>query len=102
MSAKPYSDLDQLFKDYNIQIETLPHSLQGLIEKFKTCLRLTNETNNETQGNYATILLNTSAIISAEIIKIHGDKPAKVDQDKLMLLALEAKARARKLKLNSK
>ena len=93
----PSAMLNELYKKHGIDIPSLPPSLQQLITKFNRAFDLLDKADKATYNQLIAVLIQTSAVIAAEIPKY--SKP--IDQSKLRMLELEAKARARKLKLQN-
>lgn len=93
----PSEMLNELYKNQGVDIGSLPFTLQELIAKFNSAFDALNKADKATYNRLIPILVKTSAVIASEIPKY--TKP--VDQSKLRMLELKAKARARKLKLQN-
>ena len=89
----------KLLEDAQEELTNLPASLQDLIEKFENAKQALSAADEATQEKWFILLIQTDAVISAQVYKLFKDKFQGSKVDKVKLMAMKAKALQLKWKM---
>jgi hypothetical protein len=89
----------KMLEEAQEELINLPASLQDLIEKFENAQQALNKADEATQEKWIIFLIQTDAVISAQVYGLFKDKFQDSKVDKVKLMAMKAKALQLKWKM---